>query len=205
MASSVASAFFSVAAAMSTALLADSSTHGHDLHVGVRRSLLIPAAVLAIPAAATCLFASAVMSLFGPEYGRQGGSVLALLVLASYPDIVTTVAVTVLRLQRKLSRAAGLNVLTALIYVGGTWVTLPHLGIVGAGWAQLVAQLVGTAVVATAVLARRAARPGAAPGGGPAAPGGRDAAPGAGAPAVPVVRGGTTTAGAGRARGAGDG
>lgn len=163
MAAMVGSAFFSVAAAMATALLAESPSQPHLLAVKIRRSLAISAAVLVVPVTLVCLHAERIMDLFGTEYGHRTATLLTLIVLASCPDIVTTVAVTVLRLRGELSRAAGLNVGMGLIHLTGAWFAFPRLGITAAGWAELTAQLTGTAVIAVMTLSRRRLRSGRPP------------------------------------------
>ncbi len=147
MALMVGAAFGSVAAAMSTALLADCADQPTRLRSQVSRSLGLTGAVLVVPGVLTCLFAPQLLGLFGTEYRRYGSTLLILLVLASLPDVVTSVAVSVLRLQHKLALAAALNVSMAAVFLFGSWFTLPHLGIAGAGWSQLAAQSFGMTVV----------------------------------------------------------
>jgi O-antigen/teichoic acid export membrane protein len=147
MALMVGAAFFSVAAAMSTALLADCPDPRERVRSRIHRSLGLTGAVLVAPGVVTCLFAPQMLGLFGADYSRYGSTLLILLVLASLPDMVTSVAVSVLRLQGKLARAAALNMSMAAVYLLGSWFTLPHLGIAGAGWSALAAQSLGMTAV----------------------------------------------------------
>jgi len=95
----------------------------------------------------TCLFSRQLLSLFGADYGRYGSTLLIALVLSTYPNVINSITVSVLRLRRRLARAAALNLSIAVAYLAGSWFTLPHLGISGAGWAHLVAEGLGTAAV----------------------------------------------------------
>jgi O-antigen/teichoic acid export membrane protein len=147
MALMAATAFFAVAAAVSTALLADCAKRPEQLQVQLRRSLRLTGAILVIPGVVTCLFARELLSLFGADYGRYASTLLIILVLSSLPDAVTSVAVSALRLQKRLAQAALLNMAMGAVYLLGAWFTLPHLGIAGAGWSHLAAQSLGMAVV----------------------------------------------------------
>ncbi len=151
MASMAGMTFCSVAAAVSTALLADCADRPGQLRAQVRRSLGLTGALLVVPAVVTCLFASQLLSLFGTDYARYGTTLLITLILASLPDAVTSVAVSVLRLQRRLAHAAALNLSMAVVFLLGSWFTLPHWGIAGAGWSELAAQSLGMTVVFLAI------------------------------------------------------
>lgn len=147
MALMVGTAFFAVAAAVSTALLADCADR---LRVQVHRSLGLTGAILVIPGMVTCLFARQLLSLFGADYGRYASTLLIALVLSSFPDAVTSVAVSVLRLQGRLVRACALNMSMAAAYLLSSWLMLPHLGITGVGWSALASQSLGMTVVVLA-------------------------------------------------------
>jgi O-antigen/teichoic acid export membrane protein len=61
----------------------------------------------------------------------------------------------VLRIQGRLRRAAVLNVGMALSCLALAGVLLPRLGIAGAGWSWLSAQVLGSVVVGVDMLAMR--------------------------------------------------
>jgi glycogen synthase len=150
--------FYTVSAAVATALLADCADRPERLRAQVRRSLQLTGAVLAIPVLVTCLFAPRLLGLFGVEYAHYGSTLLILLVLTSVPDAVVNVAVSVLRLQSRLVSAAALNLATGVVTLLGSWLTLPRLGIAGTGWSALVAQSTGMTVVLVAAHRLRNAR-----------------------------------------------
>ena len=74
---------------------------------------------------------------------------LVLLLLSTLPTAAVNLAVAILRVQRRLAAAAAVTVTGAAITLGGAWLLMPHLGIIGAAWAALASQV----VVATALLA----------------------------------------------------
>jgi O-antigen/teichoic acid export membrane protein len=143
----VGTAFYSVAAAISTALLADCADQPERLRAQLRRALGLTGAVVVVAVVVTCPLAPWLLGLFGADYRRYGSTLLILLVLASLPDAVTSVAVSVLRLQRRLAQAAALSMVTAIVFLLGSWFAFPNLGITSAGWSQLVAQSLGMTAV----------------------------------------------------------
>lgn len=143
----VGTAFYSVAAAISTALLADCADQPERLRAQLRRALGLTGAVVVVAVVVTCPLAPWLLGLFGADYRRYGSTLLILLVLASLPDAVTSVAVSVLRLQRRLAQAAALSMVTAIIFLLGSWFAFPNLGITSAGWSQLVSQSLGMTAV----------------------------------------------------------
>ncbi len=172
--------FFMVSPAVAASLFAEGAHRPDELAGQVRRAavaigaLLGPAALVLWPGGPG---GAAILALFGPGYPRRGLPLLALLVLSSAPDAVTNVYVSVLRVRGRLWLAGGLNVGMAAVALALAWGLLPPLGIAGAGWAWLVAQLLGSllvgAHVAVALYRRLAVRgegqaavPVAAPSGG---------------------------------------
>jgi ADP-heptose:LPS heptosyltransferase/thymidylate kinase len=88
-----------------------------------------------------------ILSTFGPSYSLYGYTLLTVLVLSAIPDAITNVYVSVLRVQKRFVWAALLNLGMAAVALGLAWYLLPQMGIVGAGWAWLIAQTAGTLVV----------------------------------------------------------
>jgi O-antigen/teichoic acid export membrane protein len=83
------------------------------------------------------VFASKILGLFGPEYAPHS-ALLVLGLLATFPDALINVAVAMLRVQRRLAAVAAISVAIATIAVALSWLLMPHLGIMGAGWAALI-------------------------------------------------------------------
>ncbi|WP_197420434.1 lipopolysaccharide biosynthesis protein [Mycobacterium sp. NAZ190054] len=136
----VATVFFSVAAAVSNALLAECADDPAKLGAQARRASRLIAALLLVPVVITCLFATEILSIFGPGYADYR-LLLILLLLATFPDAVINVAMTVMRIQHRLRLVAFLAVAGATMSIGGSWLLMPHFGIFGAGVAVLTAQL----------------------------------------------------------------
>lgn len=139
----VGSAIFMISPAVSSALFAEGS---HDIS-GLRRtslrSLMMTLGVIAAPSAVLCLIGRFVLSVFGAHYAAAGYALLVVLVLSSFPDTVTNVAIATLRVRTMLPGAVLVNGSMAVISVAGAWLLTPKFGIIGAGEAWLAAQTIG--------------------------------------------------------------
>jgi O-antigen/teichoic acid export membrane protein len=144
----VATAFYAVAAAVSNALLADCADSPERLRAQARRALRLIGALLVPPVVIACLLASKILGFFGADYAHYG-ALLVLGLLATLPDALINVAVAMLRVQRRLAAVAAITVSGAAISIGASWLLMPHLGIMGAGWAALATPM----IVATALTA----------------------------------------------------
>jgi O-antigen/teichoic acid export membrane protein len=148
----IASAFFAVAAAVSNALLAQCADSPERLRAEVRRAFRLIGGLLVGPVLIICLLAPKLLGFFGPDYARYS-SLLVLLLLCTFPDAVSSVAVAVLRVQRRLVAVSAVTVTGAVITIGGSWLLMPRLGILGAGWSALASQMI--VAITLAVLALR--------------------------------------------------
>lgn len=84
------------------------------------------------------LLAPRILSFFGPEYAEHGTTLLRLLALSALPNIVVSLAIDVWRARRRLRWAVGVQIVMCVLVLGLTKLTLPTLGIAGAGVAWLV-------------------------------------------------------------------
>jgi O-antigen/teichoic acid export membrane protein len=155
----VGSLFFMVSASVAMALFSEGSHVVSDARRQARTSILI-ICILLIPILLMFLFGGGpILSLFGPKYAQHGVSLLLVLMLSSVPDAITNIYVSLLRVQGRLHSAALLNLSMATITLALAWMLLPKLGIVGAGWAWLIAQSCGTLVVGGDMLFSRKQTP----------------------------------------------
>ncbi len=143
----VGSLFFMVSPSVATALLAEGSNTPENVVRKARSSLLIIGALLAPAMLVAFLGGHLILSMFGASYSFYGYALLTVLVVSAIPDAITNVYVSVLRVRRQLALAAMLNIGMAAIALAVAWYLLPSMGIVGAGWAWLIAQTAGTLVV----------------------------------------------------------
>jgi O-antigen/teichoic acid export membrane protein len=143
----VGSSLFMISPAVASAIFAEGSHDDRGLRTLAARSLRI---ILAMVTPATLVIAAAgipILDIFGRSYAHAGYWLLIVLLLSSFPDAVTNVAVATLRVRRRLRTGATLNGVMALISVGGAWVAAPHFGIMGAALAWCGSQTVGAVAV----------------------------------------------------------
>lgn len=125
---------------LSNSLTVETATHYDRLGEYVTRTfrqmlrLIVPVALL------MALLAPLALRLVGEAYGREGTWCLRLLVLAAIPNIVTTLYISVMRVQRKMRNLLVVRVALAVLSVGLSVILLPWLGITGIGLAWLAAQ-----------------------------------------------------------------
>lgn len=144
----VGSSIFMISPAVASAIFAEGSHDDRGLRALSARSLRI---ILAMVVPAVLIVTAAglpILDIFGRGYAQAGYGLLVVLLLSSFPDAVTNVAVATLRVRRRLRVAATVNGLMALISVGGAWIMAPRLGIIGAGLAWCGAQTAGAVAVA---------------------------------------------------------
>jgi O-antigen/teichoic acid export membrane protein len=148
----VGSLFFMVSPSVATALLAEGSHRSLDVLRKAHRCIVTTVALLC-PAMLIALFGGRfILSMFGPDYAHSGYLLLLVLAASAVPDAITNVSVSVLRVQNRLGSAALLNLGMATLSLVLAWNLLPRFGIVGAGWAWLIAQTAGSLVVAAPVM-----------------------------------------------------
>ena len=151
----VTSIFFIVSPSVATALFSETSHEMSDIMRKARSSLMIILMLLAPILLACFLGGHYILLFFGPSYPQHGFSLLMLLALSAVPDAITNIYVSLLRAQKRLRMAASLNLGMAAITLVLGWTLLPVLGIIGAGWACLIAQSAGTLVAGVDILILR--------------------------------------------------
>ena len=155
----VTSIFFMVSPSVATALFSEASYEMSEVMRKARSSLVIIGMLLG-PILLVCLLGGHyIMSFFGPSYPQHSLSLLVLLAISAAPDAITNIYVSLLRVQGRLHVATFLNLSIAAITLALGWILLPVLGIAGAGWACLVAQLAGTLIAGVDMLISRSREP----------------------------------------------
>jgi O-antigen/teichoic acid export membrane protein len=152
----VGSVFFIVSPAISWSLFAEGRRKSPDLRCLVRDAARLNALLLGPLVLVFLLGGRFALSIFGPEYAEHDTVLLlAILVLSAIPDAITNIFVAVMRARATLRPAVSLNVAMAVEAIALAWILIPPMGIVGAGFAWLVAQVTGSVFVVLYVLARR--------------------------------------------------
>lgn len=98
--------------------------------------LVVPLAVVGV------LIAPFVLRILGPDYAANGTVLLQLLLIAAVPQLITGVAVSTARIRRDLRTIVAVYAVLAVGSIGGSWLLLDSLGLVGVGLSCLVSQTV---------------------------------------------------------------
>ena len=139
--------FFMISPAVAAALMAEGAHRPADvaktarLATGFIALLLVPVALVMI------LSGKLVLSGFGPNYAVEGYPLLVALAFSAFPDSVTNVYTSVLRVRGRLSIAAWLYLSMAANALVMTWLLLPVMGITAVGVSWLVTQGLGSIFV----------------------------------------------------------
>jgi len=125
---------------MGYSLVVEGTTDPRRLAAFSRRMLVLNLRII-VPAAAVVIIAAPyVMGLFGPDYAAQGTNLLRLLAIGAVPYSVVPVYISVVRVQRRVRRAAAALAVMCLLVLGLSEIFLRSFGLVGVGLAWLVAQ-----------------------------------------------------------------
>ncbi len=133
---------FLLSANMGSSLIVEASSNLSKLGEYSRRvflqlALMVGGAVLVVEVGAPLI-----LQIFGPDYAAQGSGLLRLLALAAIPNIVTSVFVSISRVQRRIRRVIFTLGALCLMVLSLSTILLPRYGIEGAGVAWLVSEVV---------------------------------------------------------------
>lgn len=146
----IASLLFTIPTAVSQSLFAEGSHSEDELAHHVRRSyrfvflLLIPAAVVLL------VLGQWLLLLFGSGYSANALMLLRLLALSGVFVGINNVYYSTLRVERRIAELVALSAFVALSVLVASYLTTPHTGIIGIGYAWIAAQ----AAVAVYTVAR---------------------------------------------------
>ena len=146
----IAGAFSAVSALVSNALLAHCADRPEHLRTEAGRAIRLIGAILIVPVVITCLLAPKVLGIFGADYANYS-TLLVLLLVATFPNTLTDLALASLRVQRRLVHVAAITVAGSTMTTGGAlllWILMPQWGITGAGVSALASSLIVATVIA---------------------------------------------------------
>lgn len=148
----IGSMFFMASNAIANALFAEGAAEPASLARQLRRASRVIAQILIAAMMFSVLFGETLLGLFGPGYRTSGYPLLLVLVLSAVPDAVTNVWVSRWRVLGRTGHVALVNIMMAAVAIGFAYLMTPTLGIVGAGWAWVLAQSTGCIYIALAEL-----------------------------------------------------
>lgn len=146
----IASMFFMVSPAVSTALIASTAAARADLAHRLRTARLLITALLAPTTVFAALAAPLILALFGPGYADAGSGVLRWFALAAWIDAHVNLATATARVHRRLRVVTVASLTRAGFTLAVTWFMLPTWGLAAAGIGWLIGQVAATLMLALA-------------------------------------------------------
>lgn len=123
-------------------LIVEASTTEHRTK-DLARIVLKKSMMIMVPAALVLIvFAPWILQIFGPAYSENSTTLLRLLALTCLPRIVNSVYNAVCRIQHRTHIVGIMSFSYMVMFVGGSLILMPHLGIEGIGVAALASQLI---------------------------------------------------------------
>jgi O-antigen/teichoic acid export membrane protein len=142
-----------LAASMATSLVVEAAFSESEIVAHARSTLRNLLRVIVPISVGILILAHPLLSVFGPEYAREGTGLLRILAVGAVPNAVVAVGLSIARLRHDGRLVAVAQSTVAILTVGISAALLPSEGIVVAGIAYTVAQLVAL------VLLRNTLRP----------------------------------------------
>jgi len=125
---------------MGYSLVVEGSTDPKQLATYSKRLVLLNMRIIAPAAIGVAIGAPYIMGLFGADYAAAGSNLLRLLAVAAVPYSVVSVYISVVRVQRRVRRAAAVLAVMCVLVLALSEVLLRSLGLAGVGVAWLVTQ-----------------------------------------------------------------
>lgn len=129
------------------------SGRGHSSAM-LQRSLALWGLVVTGAVAVCMLGAHPLLELAGQRYAGNGAALLRLIGLSTPFSAVVAIYCTLLWIDCRIWRLAAFQAVSGAAMLGATLVLLPHLGLIGVGWANLAVQALAAAVVGPLVARR---------------------------------------------------
>ena len=125
---------------MGYSLVVEGSTDPRQLALFSKRLLLLSMRIVAPAAVVVAVVAPYVMGLFGQDYATEGSNLLRLLAVGAVPYSIIPVYISVVRVQRRVRRAAAVLAVMCIMVLTLSELFLRSWGLVGVGVAWLVTQ-----------------------------------------------------------------
>lgn len=129
-----------IAQSLTTSLTVEGAHDERRLAIYCYRVLKQLLLLLTLTVAALLVGAPLLLSLFGADYAAEGSTLLRLLALALLPNVLMVLYLGVARVRNQTTGIIGVQAMLCTLLLGLSYWLLPSLGLVGVGWATLIAQ-----------------------------------------------------------------
>ncbi len=136
----IAYTLYLVSRSMGVSLITEGALEPAKL-VAYSRRVIVQTGALIVPAVLVLVVAAPlVLSVFGADYAREASATLRLLALSAIPNVIVSTYVSIARVERRMRALMVLHGLLGALVIGLTAALLPRWGVVGVGWAWLIAE-----------------------------------------------------------------
>lgn len=129
-----------IAQSLTTSLTVEGAHDERQLAIYCYRVLKQLFLLLTLTVVALLVGAPLLLSFFGADYAAEGTTLLRLLALALLPNVLMVLYLGVARVRNHTAGIIGVQVMLCTLLLGLSYWLLPTLGLVGVGWATLIAQ-----------------------------------------------------------------
>lgn len=143
----ITSAVGALAHSLSTSLVVEGAYDEADLMSLARRSVARYAKIVAPAVAVAIVGAPLLLAPFGAGYADHGTTLLRLLLAGTFPQALITMYLGVERVRARVNRILAAEAATVVMIITGALLGMRWHGLVGLGWAWLVAQTIVAGVV----------------------------------------------------------
>ena len=131
-----------VATNFATSLLVEGASAPEKLAELTRGVLARCALAVTLGVAVLVVAARPILSIYGSSYASQAASLLGLLAVGVLPRSLVIITFSLDRLAGKVGRATLTNLVLTVLFLGGSWVSLPRVGLTGVALAWCVGNLI---------------------------------------------------------------
>lgn len=143
----IVASLYNVSRNLGASLIVEAATDQTNLGSYSYRVFVQTARLLVPLVAIVVLGAPSILRVFGESYAAEGATLLRLLALSALPDIVTAIAISIARVQRRMAAVVAMQASLSALVLALSAILLGRYGITGVGLAWLIGQSVVAAVV----------------------------------------------------------
>ncbi|WP_269851760.1 lipopolysaccharide biosynthesis protein [Methanosarcina horonobensis] len=147
---SIASLLFMIPGSISMSLLVEGS-YGKELKKMIIKSFSIVFSII-IPALVILYFESDwFLNIFGKTYSENGGDLLKIMIFTSIFMTITSIYITIKRIQKDVNEIVILSGIIFLILIGSSYIFMLKFGLIGIGYAWVLSYGIGTVITGVLV------------------------------------------------------
>jgi O-antigen/teichoic acid export membrane protein len=146
MAFTIAGVLYTIAYASMQSVFAEGSHDETALKTHVSKAVRFIGAILIPAALVVAIVSSLLLTIFGDEYAHGAAGLLRLFALGALPVAAYSALGAMFKVTKNLRGVVGMNIVYAVVILSLSYIFVPHLGLIGIGWAWLAGNLAAVGV-----------------------------------------------------------